>query len=153
VFLAKPVDENLVKTIDGVGGFTRASNTDDGVTWKVSGALAQISFLSSDGTFSALPSGRVGATGNFAVSGTVIVTEKYDSRWRLLINGREIDAVQTENGVVRFAVDEPGDFIIYHDATSRRGWISLQIIILTSLLILALPARRRRREMELEELS
>jgi hypothetical protein len=153
VFLAKPVDENLVKTIDGVGGFTRASNTEDGITWKVSGALAQISFLSIDGTFTALPSGRVGATGILSSSGTVVVTEKFDSRWRMLVNGQKIDSAQTENGVVRFVVNEPGDFIIYHDATSRRGWISLQFIAFASLIILALPARRRRREMGLEELS
>ena len=153
VFLAKPVDEGLVKTIDGVGGFTRAASTNDGITWKVSGALAQISFLSTDGTFAALPSGRVGATGTFQSTGTVLVTEKYDARWRMLINGRQVESVKTENGAVRFTVDEPGEFIIYHDARSRRGWISLQVLAFATLLILALPARRRRREIEMAELS
>jgi hypothetical protein len=50
-------------------------------------------------------------------------------------------------------IPEPGDFIIYHDGTERRGWVSLQIITLGTLIILALPARRRRKEMTPEELS
>jgi hypothetical protein len=64
-----------------------------------------------------------------------------------------LDAKETENGVPRFIAPESGDFVIFHDATSRRGWISLQIIAFTSLIILALPARRRRREMREEELA
>ena len=63
------------------------------------------------------------------------------------------DVKETENGVPRFIAPESGDFVIFHDATSRRGWISLQIISFVSLIVLALPARRRRREMREEELA
>ena len=153
VFLARPFNKDLVRTIDGVGGFTRASKTSEGITWKVAGALAHISFLSQSGEYLALPSGPVGATGYLPSPGTVIITEKYEGRWRLLLNGREIKAIETESGVPRYVIPEAGDFIIYHDGTERRGWVSLQIITLGTLIILALPARRRRREMTPEELS
>jgi hypothetical protein len=153
VFLARPFNKDLVRTIDGVGGFSRASKTSEGITWKVAGALAHISFLSQSGEYLALPSGPIGATGFLPSAGTVIITEKYEGRWRLLLNGREIEAEETESGVPRYVIPEPGDFIIYHDGTERRGWVSLQIITLGTLIILALPARRRRKEMTPEELS
>jgi GT2 family glycosyltransferase len=153
VFLARPFNKDLVRTIDGVGGFSRASKTSEGITWKVAGALAHISFLSQSGEYFALPSGPVGATGFLPSAGTVIITEKFEGRWRLLLNGREIEAEETESGVPRYVIPESGDFIIYHDGTERRAWVSLQIITLGTLIILALPARRRRKEMTPEELS
>ncbi len=153
VFLARPFNKDLVRTIDGVGGFTRASRTAEGITWKVAGALAHISFLSQDGTYLALPSGPIGASGTLPSAGTVIVTEKFDSRWKLLLNGRAIDSQETDSGVLRFVIPEAGDFIIYHDGTARRGWVSLQFLAISTLVVLALPARRRRSEMKPEELA
>lgn len=153
LFMARPVNEDLVRTIDGAGGFTRAASTDEGISWKVPGALGHISFLSSDGMYSVLPSGNIGAQGTLQSSGTVIVTEKFDQRWKMLLNDTYLEVKETENGVPRFIAPESGDFVIFHDATSRRGWISLQIIAFVSLIVLALPARRRRREMKEEELS
>ena len=153
VFLARPFNKDLVRTIDGVGGFTRASRTSEGITWKVAGALAHISFLSQDGTYLALPSGPIGASGTLPSAGTVIVTEKFDSRWKLLLNGQAIDSQETDSGVLRFVIPQSGDFIIYHDGTARRGWVSLQFIAIATLVVLALPARRRRSEMTPEELA
>jgi hypothetical protein len=153
VFLSRPFNKDLVRTIDGVGGFTRASRTSEGITWKVAGALAHISFLSQDGTYLALPSGPIGASGVLPSAGTVIVTEKFDSRWKLLLNGRAIEAQETDSGLPRFVIPEGGEFIIYHDGTARRGWVSLQFIAITTLIVLALPARRRRSEMTPEELA
>jgi hypothetical protein len=153
LFMSRPVSEDLVRTIDGAGGFTRAASTDEGISWKVPGALGHISFLSSDGMYSVLPSGNIGAEGTLTTSGTVIVTEKFDQRWKMLLNDKYLEVKETENGVPRFIAPESGDFVIFHDATSRRGWISLQIITFVTLIVLALPARRRRREMNEEELS
>lgn len=153
VFLAKPFNEDLVRTIDSVGGFTRSSSTAEGVTWKVTGALAHISFLSADGTFKAIPSGSTGAVGSFTTTGTLIVTEKFDARWKLLLNGKRVPVTQTASGIPRFVVGEPGEFILYHDGTSRRAWVSFQTIAIATLFILALPARRRRSEMRPEELA
>jgi GT2 family glycosyltransferase len=153
VFLARPFDEDLVRTIDGLGGFTRSSATDEGISWKVSGALGHIAFLSSDGQYTSLPSGRIGAEGTFTSAGTLLITEKFDGRWKMVLNGRLVKAEETENGISRFTVSEPGEFLLYHDGTTRRGWISLQIITFSTVIILALPARRRRSQMREEELA
>jgi len=153
LFLANPIDDELVRTIDGAGGFTRAASTDEGITWKVPGALSHISFLSQDGTYSVLPSGKIGARGTLTSAGVVVITEKYDDRWKMLLNGSYIPATETENGMPRFYVTEAGDFLIFHDATSRRAWVSLQLVSLLTLIVLALPARRRRSQMSEAELA
>jgi hypothetical protein len=153
VFMARPIDDDIVRIIDGAGGFTRAASTDEGISWKITGALSHISFLSQDGAYSVLPGGDIGAEGKLISAGTIVVTEKFDQRWKMLLNGTYIEAKETENGVPRFIAPEPGDFVIFHDATSRRGWISLQIISFVTLVVLALPARRRRSQMREEELA
>ena len=153
IFMARPLNDELVRTIDGAGGFTRAAATDEGISWKVPGALGHISFLSNDGVYSVLPSGEIGAEGTLTSPGIIVITEKFDERWKLLLNGKYVDPSLSESGILRFVVNEPGEFIIFHDATSRRGWISLQIINLVTLVILALPARRRRSQMSEEELA
>jgi hypothetical protein len=153
LFMARPLKEELVRTIDGAGGFTRAASTNEGITWKIPGALGHISFLSQDGSYSVLPSGEIGAEGTLTSAGTIVITEKFDQRWKMLLNGSYVEAKETENGVPRFIASEAGDFVIYHDATSRRGWISLQIIVFVTLIVLALPARRRRSQMREEELA
>jgi hypothetical protein len=153
LFMARPLNEELVRTIDGAGGFTRAASTNEGITWKIPGALGHISFLSQDGSYSVLPSGEIGAEGTLTSAGTIVITEKFDQRWKMLLNGSYVEAKETENGVPRFIASEAGDFVIYHDATSRRGWISLQIIVFVTLIVLALPARRRRSQMREEELA
>jgi hypothetical protein len=151
--MSRPLNEDLVRTIDGAGGFSRAASTNEGISWKVPGALGHISFLSSDGLYSVLPIGDIGAEGELTTTGTIVITEKFDQRWKMLLNGSYVSATETENGIPRFVVSEPGEFVIFHDATARRGWISLQIIAFVTLIVLALPARRRRSQMREEELA
>ena len=153
IYLARPYDEELTRTIDGAGGFTRISSTDEGTSWKVAGALSHISFLSQSGTYTTLAGGEIGARGRLSVPGTVIVAEKNDDRWKMVVGGKIIDAGETENGLPRFVIDQPGEFILYHDGTARRGWVSLQLIIVVTTIVLALPARRRRSQMREEELA
>ena len=153
IYLARPYDEELTRTIDGAGGFTRISSTDEGTSWKVAGALSHISFLSQSGTYTTLAGGEIGARGRLSVPGTVIVAEKNDDRWKMVVGGKIIDAEETENGLPRFVIDQPGEFILYHDGTARRGWVSLQLIIVVTAIVLALPARRRRSQMREEELA
>ena len=153
IFLARPLNDDLVRTIDGVGGFTRASKTNEGITWKVTDALPHVLFVTSDGRQITIPSGGTGAEGTLTQPGKLLITEKYDSRWKLLVNGRFVPSIESPSGVPIFNVLEPGEFTLYHDSTSRRAWVSLQIISFTALVVLALPARRRRSEMKLEELS
>ena len=153
IYLARPYEEDLTRTIDGAGGFTRISSTDEGTSWKVSGALSHISFLSQSGTYTTISGGEIGASGRISVPGTIIVAEKNDDRWRMVLNGKIIDANETSNGLPQFIIDQSGDFILYHDGTGRRGWISLQLVFVVVVIVLATPGRRRRSQMRIEELS
>jgi len=52
-----------------------------------------------------------------------------------------------------FKVIESGEISLLHDGTVRRGWLSLQFIFLSVVLVMALPAGRRKSEISEEELA
>jgi hypothetical protein len=52
-----------------------------------------------------------------------------------------------------FEVTKSGPVSILYDGTIRRAWVSLQTIIFITVIVLALPAGRRRREIEDSELA
>jgi GT2 family glycosyltransferase len=159
LFLAQPINKSLARTIDGIGGFTRASSTDTGIVWKVVGASSRAILIPYDAINSStaeeitLPSGEVEVSGSFTRSGIVRLAERFDGRWRILVNSRSVPLTQSIDGLPQFEVTEPGDFIIFHDGTARRGWISLQLIFFLTALILSLPARRKKSEVPIEELA
>jgi GT2 family glycosyltransferase len=152
VFMKDPADPALVRTIDGIGGFTRSSATNDGVIWKVNNSHARVSFQNLKGQFFPINSEGIGANGFVSTPGKVIIAEKFDKSWQLLLNGAPVPLEQNEFGLPVFTINQPGEILITHDGTARRGWISLQLIAIISVVILALPAGRRRKEVPLEEL-
>lgn len=158
LFLAAPYNRGLARTIDGIGGFTRASSTDVGIVWKVVAARSRVTLTPFGGTGSdpfdiGLPSDEVSASGTFTQPGNVTLAERFDGRWRLLVNGRSAPLSQNLEGLPQFDVVEPGDFLLFHDGTARRGWLSLQLIIIVVTLVIFAPARRRRAQVPIEELS
>jgi GT2 family glycosyltransferase len=159
LFLAQPVKKGLARTIDGIGGFTRASSTDAGIVWKVVGASSRVSLIpfdaisSSSGEEIALAAEEVDARGTITRTGVIRIGERFDGRWRLLVNNRSLKLSRSIDGLPQFEVTEPGDFYLYHDGTTRRGWVSLQLIVFLTLLTASLPARRRRAEVPIEELA
>jgi len=152
VFMKDPADPALVRTIDGIGGFTRSSATKDGVIWKVNNSHARVSFQNVKGQHFPINSNDISANGYVSSSGAIIIAESFDKSWRLLLNGVAIPLEQNEFGLPIFKIAQPGEVLITHDGTARRGWISLQLIVIISVIILALPAGRRRKEVPLEEL-
>jgi hypothetical protein len=152
IFMKDPADPALVRTIDGIGGFTRSSATKDGVIWKVNKAHARVSFQNQNGQFFTINSTDKSANGYVSSEGIVIVAEKFDPSWKLLLNGREVALEKNEFGQPIFRINEPGEVLVTHDGTARRGWISIQLIVILSVIILALPSGRKRKEVPLEEL-
>ena len=152
IFMKDPADPALVRTIDGIGGFTRSSATKDGVIWKVNNAHARVSFQNMKGQHFPVNSNDISANGYVSSSGTIIIAEKFDKSWRLLLNGVAVPLEKNEFGLPVFKIAQPGEVLITHDGTARRGWISLQLIVIIFVIILALPAGRRRKEVPLEEL-
>ena len=153
VFMKNPADPSLVRTIDGIGGFTRSSATKDGVVWKVNDAHARLTLVDQSGQSFALASNDKSSNAYAAKPGTILLAEKYDKSWKLLLDGRIVKISKNQFGQPAFKIDKPGELLLVHDGTSRRGWVSLQLISIITLVVLTLPAGRRRKEVPLEELA
>ncbi|MEI9907715.1 MAG: hypothetical protein WDO06_07350 [Actinomycetota bacterium] len=66
LFMKNPVDVQLVRVVDGLGGFIRNSSTKDGVVWRVAGASERVVFTNSESKSIAIPSDSISASGYLA---------------------------------------------------------------------------------------
>jgi hypothetical protein len=151
LFLKSPVDENVARVIDGLGGFNRASSTNAGIVWKTVGNTGQILFKDASGKGSVLVEGNLGITVN--APGEMTLTENYSLGWRAMQDGQRLQRTRSVDGLPVFTVEKPGLVTVMYDGTVRRAWVSLQIVIFVTVLVMALPAGRRRREIADSELA
>lgn len=151
VFVKNPAHEELIQTIDGLGGFNRASATDVGTVWKVAEPTGRAIFTDFSGKITILETtlGAVTAPG----PGTVTLTENYSQSWQAIHNGVRLERSQSDFGLPTFKVFEAGEIVFLHDGTIRRAWLSLFLITLVTTIVMALPAGRRRRELSDREVS
>ena len=153
VFVKNPFSQNVIRTIDGLGGFARTSATSAGVVWRVTGVTGRIIFTAKDGTRSLLEAGEVGARTMVYGPGSITLTETFDRSWQILQNVYRLDRAKDEQSLPQFQVKEAGEISLLHDGTIRRAWLSLQLIAWTLVIILAAPAGRRKREISEKELA
>ena len=151
LFLKSPIDENISRVIDGLGGFSRASSTSAGIVWEISVNTGTVLFTNTAGKNSVMQQGTLGITVN--EPGELTLTENYSQGWRAMQDGSRLERKRSVDGMPVFIVTEPGSVTLLYDGTSRRAWISFQVIVLVTVTILALPAGRRRREIEDAELA
>jgi hypothetical protein len=146
VFLKNPVSNDVVQTIDGLGGFNRTSATNAGIVWRVLKDTGRLRFVDYSGKEMTLASKGVRA---YAPSpGTITLTESYSNAWQIFQNGYRLAKIENANELPSFEVTTGGDISVIHDGTMRRGWISLFLIVLVTTVVLALPSGRRRSEIE-----
>ena len=153
LFVKAPFKREIIRTIDGLGGFTRTSATALGVVWKVSAPASRLMFVGTDGVRKELQAGEVGARTYVPSAGTLILTETYNRSWQILENGYRLDRSKNEQGLPTFKVTEAGEISLIHDGTTRRAWLSLQLIFFVVVLVMALPAGRRKSEISEKELA
>lgn len=153
LFMKKPVDTQLARAIDGLGGFIRNSSTQAGIVWRVAGISDRLVFTDSSGKAMALPTGGISARVSSPGAGTLTLTENYDSSWQIIQNGKQLVRSRNSFGLPQFQVLKAGEFSLIHDGTSRRAWLSLEMIIFLTLLLMIVPSGRRRGEIALEELT
>lgn len=153
LFVKSPFNPQIVQSIDGLGGFTRTSATSNGVVWKVSQLTSRIIFVGDDGVRSILEAGEFGARTYVPKPGTITLTESYSRSWQLIQNGVRLERTKNEIGLPTFRVLEAGEVSLIHDGTIRRGWLSLQLIFVVVLLVMILPAGRRKREISDKEIA
>jgi hypothetical protein len=153
LYLRNPVDEAIARTIDGIGGFTRSSSTKSGVIWQVVGSYSRLSTMDATKAITGLNSTQVGGADELKAPGTVMLAEKFDTGWKLIVNSKDVELLRSPIGLPYFEVAEVGTLTLLHDGIRHRAFLSLQLISLLTVLVLSLPAGRRRREVPLEELS
>ena len=151
LFLKSPVDENIARVIDGLGGFSRASSTTAGIVWKISVNTGNILFTNSSGKNSVVQQGVLGIT--ITEPGEFTLTETFSRGWRAMQDGSRLERKRSVDGMPTFIVPKPGLVTLMYDGTSRRAWMSFQIVVIVTVIVLALPAGRRRREIEDAELA
>jgi hypothetical protein len=153
IFLKAPFQGTLVQTIDGVGGFTRASSTASGIVWKVSGATGNLILTDASGKSLLLAPTSVPDEYIVTNPGVVTLTESYSRSWHLVQNGERVTRIKSELSLPQFSVEEAGTVLLIYDGSVRRGWISLHFIILLTFLLFAAPSGRRKREISERELA
>jgi GT2 family glycosyltransferase len=153
VFAKSPFKKEIVRSIDGLGGFTRTSATSLGVVWRVSQPTGRLLFIAEDGARSVLDEGDYGTPINVPSAGTLILTESSNRSWQVLQNGYRITRINNDLGLPTFKIPEAGEIIVSHDGTARRAWLSLQVIFLVIVIVMALPAGRRKREISEKDLA
>ena len=153
VYVKNPFKKEIIRSIDGLGGFTRTSATSLGVVWKVTQPTGRLLFVAEDGVRSVLEAGEFGARTFVPGPGTLILTESSNRSWQVLQNGYRLDRTNNDLGLPTFKVTESGEISLLHDGTVRRGWLSLQLIFFVIALVMALPSGRRKSEISEEELA
>lgn len=153
VFVKSPFKKEIVRSIDGLGGFTRTSATSLGVVWSVSQPTGRLLFVNEEGVRTVLEAGDFGARTYVPSAGTLILTESSNRSWQVLQNGYRLNRTNNEIGLPTFSVTEAGEISLIHDGTVRRAWLSLQFIFLVVVIVMALPAGRRKREISEKELA
>ena len=146
VFLKNPVNQEVVQTIDGLGGFNRTSATNAGIVWRVLKDTGRLKFVDYSGKEMILPTKGVRAY--VPAPGTITLTESFSKSWQIFQNGYRLAKIENANGLPSFEVTTGGHISVIHDGKARRAWISFFIIVLVTTSVLALPAGRRKREIE-----
>jgi GT2 family glycosyltransferase len=153
LFMKNPVDTQLARAVDGLGGFIRNSSTQAGVVWRVAGISDRLVFTDASGKSIALPTGEVSARVASPGVGILSLAENYDSSWQIIQNGSQLRRSRNSFGLPQFVVPQAGEFSLIHDGTSRRAWLSLEMIFFLVALLMIVPSGRRRGEIAREEQS
>jgi len=149
LFVKAPAPEPLVRTIDGLGGYVRNSATSAGITWRVIGNTDRLIFTGADKSVIAIPTNEISADFKVTQPGKFRLAENYDRNWKVIGNGKYLERSSNSNYLPVFEIKEPGDYFLIHDGTIRRALLSLQIIFLITAFVMAAPAGRRKRDLEM----
>ena len=151
VYLKNPIIDEVVQTIDGLGGFVRTSATKAGIVWKVSEPTGRIILTDYAGEVSIIEGAGISAF--VPRPGTITLTESFSKGWRIYQDGFAAARIEDRDGLPTFEITNAGEVTIFHDGTQRRAWISFFMIVLVTVIVLALPSGRRKSEISERELA
>jgi len=146
VLLPAPVDQRLVRALDGVGELRPLSATSAFYLWRVTALSARVRVVEPDGTVVAVPSGPTGVSGAQvpAAGGTIELAEPAGG-WNATLNGKPLTPVPSPAGrwAAAYALPAGGGVLgIGRDQTGRDLILILQLLALAAVAVLALPGSR-----------
>jgi hypothetical protein len=121
--------------------------------WRVAGISEHLTYKSANNVLQSLSSGDVGAEGVIPGVGTLNLAENFDHSWQILADGKLLASQRAATGLTEFNVTQQSNFILFHNGATRRAWLSLEFIVLASIVLMSLPAGRRKRDIADAELS
>jgi GT2 family glycosyltransferase len=152
LYVINPANPQLVRSIDGLGGFIRMSSTQAGTVWRVSGISDRLVFTNTKGQSQALPTLGTSAHGVTPSAGTLSLAENFDSSWQIIQSGQHLVRAKNAFGLPQFQSTVGAEFILIHDGTKRRAWLALEMIVFLTVLVMATPSGRRRKDISRDEM-
>jgi GT2 family glycosyltransferase len=153
ILMSQPVDQDLARTLDGVGGLQRLSVTDGRILWSVATTTARVRLIDAAGTVTPLRDDSAPLTFAARTPGIIALAERADESWRAISDGQRLQVVDRGDGLQAFELPKAGDVIITHDDPSERAGLTLAVITAAALIFLIAPSGRRLRERPDEEVA
>ena len=149
VLVSAPVDPQLQSTLDAVPGLVRVSNPSSDALWGLQQPTARLSLATGAPgrwTLTALPSQTQDASAVISSSSadrTLLLAENADPRWHATLSGSRLAGIALQ-WQQTFAVPKTGGALaLTYDGTSRTVWLVVEALVVATLIVVAIPGRRR----------
>ena len=144
VLLPAPLDDRLVRILNGVPDLERISVTEGAALWRVTAPTARVR-VAGGAEATALPSGQVSAWPEVP-SGpggrTLLLAEPASAGWHASIDGRELPGRVVGGWAQGFELPAEGGKLALEHGSWRDVWLFLEGVLAFVVLVLALPGGR-----------
>lgn len=150
VSVSPPGDERLVRALESSAGLSRVAAGPGVALWEVAGPVGLLTVVAPDGRAAVLPSARTAADARVPAgpAGRVLrLAEPTDAGWRATLDGRALPRRTADGWAQAFELPPAGGHLLLrYDGARRHRELLTQGVLLTVVLLLALPAARRAEE-------
>lgn len=153
ILMLDPIDQEVARTLDSVGGLTRLSVSDGKILWQVGGAHGLVRFVDSEKNVTALAQEGDDLRFSVPAAGLIQLSERQASGWRAIASGKRLEKVPSEDGLQTFAISAADSVVISYDSPARRAGLALAAITFFALIIAIAPSGRRLSEQSDEEVA
>ena len=141
-----PAEQAIAQALDRAPGLEKIGDTDAGALWRLrpSGLQVARARISTGDTWTPLESSALSVSTTLpeGTSGTLILAERADPGWTALLDGRELDPVDTGSWQQAFTLEGSGALTLVHETPWRLPWMILFLLALGASAIGAVPWRR-----------
>ncbi len=146
VLLPAPVDQPLAQQLDAAAGLEPLTQSAGYDLWQISGTVARVRVVASDGTVVPVASGSIGVDAVLAAgtSGTLVLAEAAGG-WSATLNGKPLTPLSTPVAGWAQGFVLPGGggrLVVTRDETARDVSLGVEAVALFVAFMLALPGTR-----------